>query len=130
MASEQPHPWFFLLLMAGATVLLGMVLYPIATELFLATILTTVLWPVQRWLTRRVRRRGIAAGLLTFAVVVVMLGPVAAIVTYVVRDGSDAVQFVATTAQSEHMTQTLSWLPESARDVTDDAIERMPKDLS
>jgi predicted PurR-regulated permease PerM len=129
MRSEQPRPLFFLLLIAGAALLLGMVLYPIATELFLATILAAVLWPVQRWLTRRVRRRGLAAGLLTFAVVLVMLGPVAAIATYVIRDGSDAVQFVVRTAQSEHMTQTLSWLPDSVREVAMNAIDRMPKSL-
>lgn len=129
MPSEQPRPVFFLTLMAGATLLLGMVLYPIATELFLATILASVLWPVQRWLTKRVRRRGIAAGLLTATVVVVMLGPVAAIATYVIRDGSDAVRFVLNTAQSEHMTETLAWLPDSARDVATDAIQRMPKNL-
>jgi predicted PurR-regulated permease PerM len=129
MPSEQPRPVFFLTLMAGATLLLGMVLYPIAAELFLATILASVLWPVQRWLTKRVRRRGVAAGLLTAAVIVLMLGPVAGIVTYVIRDGSDAVRFVVDTVQSEHMTQTLSWLPESAQDVAKDAIERMPKSI-
>jgi predicted PurR-regulated permease PerM len=129
MRSEQPRPVFFLTLMAGAALLLGAVLYPIATDLFLATILASVLWPVRRWLTKRLRRRGVAAGVLTLTVVVVMLGPVAAIATYVIRDGSDAVRFVLDTAQSDHMTQTLEWLPATARDFAMDAIARMPKDL-
>jgi predicted PurR-regulated permease PerM len=106
-----------------------MVIYPMATELFLATILASVLWPVQRWLTKRLRRRGVAAGLLTVSVLMVMLGPLAAIATYVIRDGSDAVRFVLDTAQSEHMTQTLEWLPATARDFVTDAIARMPKNL-
>ncbi|HWN70450.1 MAG TPA: AI-2E family transporter, partial [Haliangium sp.] len=129
MASEQPVPLFFRILMAGAALLLGMVIYPMVTELFLAIILASVLWPVQRWLTKRIRRRGVGAGLLTVAVVLLMLGPVAGIATYVIRDGSDAVRFVLETAQSEHMTETLSWLPESAREVVTDAIDRLPKNL-
>ena len=42
MASEQPVPWFFLLLMAAAGLLMSMVIRPIASELFLAAVLAAV----------------------------------------------------------------------------------------
>lgn len=130
MASEQPVPLFFLTLMAGATLLLGLLIFPIATELFLATVLAGVFWPVQCWLTKRFRgRRNIAAGLLTVGVVVILLGPVAAILTYVIRDGNDAVRFVLDTARSEHMAEILGWLPDTARDVATDAIARLPENV-
>jgi predicted PurR-regulated permease PerM len=129
MRSEQRVPLFFLTLMAGATLLLGAVIYPVATELFLATVLAGVLWPVQCWLTKRLRRRGIAAGLLTITVIVVLLGPLAMLVTYVIRDGSDAVRFVLDTARSEHMAEILAWLPDTARDFATDAIARLPRNL-
>ena len=130
MRSEQPVPLFFLMLMAGAALLLGAVIYPIATELFLAAVLAGVLWPVQRWLAKRLRgRRGLAASLLTVTVIVVLLGPLAMLVTYVIRDGSDAVRFVLDTAQSEHMAEILAWLPDTVRGVVTDAITRLPRDL-
>ncbi len=128
MRSEQPVPLFFLTLMLGATLLLGFLLFPMATELFLATVLAGVLWPVQTRLARRLRgRRGLAAGLLTVAVIVLLLGPLAAIITYVIRDGNDAMRFVLDTTRSEHMMEMLGWLPGSARDVATDALARMPK---
>jgi len=130
MASEQPVPRLFLVLMTGACLLLGVVMSPIAEELFLATVLAGVLWPVQQWLARRLRgRRGLAAGSLTAAVVVVLLGPLATLVTFVIRDGSDAVRFVSDTARSEHVTELLAWLPATVRDFLATAIERVPRDV-
>ena len=130
MASEQPVPRFFLALMVTAIVLLGIVIHPVASELFLAGVLAGVLWPVQRWLTKRVRgRRTVAAGLLTAAVIVLLLGPLATIVTFVVRDGSEGVRFVSDTARSDRVTEILAWLPAAARDVVTDAIDRLPRDL-
>jgi predicted PurR-regulated permease PerM len=127
MRSEQPVPLFFMTLMAGATLLLGLLLFPIATELFLATVLAGVFWPVQIWLARRLRgRRNVAAGLLTVGVVLVLLGPIAMILTYVIRDGNDAVRFVLETARSEHMAEMVSKLPESAQEIANDTIARLP----
>ncbi len=41
-----------------------------------------MLWPVQQWLTRHLHgRRGVAAGLITFAVTLLLLGPIAMLVT-------------------------------------------------
>src|SRR5262245_17786251 len=98
--AEQPVPRFFLALMIVATVLFAFVLAPLAKELVVAAVFAAVLWPVQKRLTKRVRgKRGVAAGLLTFAVVVLLLGPVATIVTFVVADGAEGIEFISNAAR-------------------------------
>ncbi len=130
MPTEQPIPRFFQVLIAAATLLVGMVLYPMISELFLAAVLAGVLWPAQRWLAQRLRgRRGLAAGLITFVVVLLLLGPIATLATFVIRDGGDAVRFVSDTARGERVSELLTWLPAAARDFVTDAIERLPRDL-
>lgn len=122
-------PRFFLALMVIATVLLAFVLAPLAKELVVAAVFAAVLWPVQRWLSKRVRgKRGIAAGILTFAAIVLLLGPVATIVTYVIRDGADGVQFISDAVRSERVAALVDRLPESAADTVKGAIERLPRD--
>jgi predicted PurR-regulated permease PerM len=130
MAREQPVPRFFLILITAATLLLGMVIFSIASELFLAAVLAGVLWPLQQWLSRRLRgRRGVAAGLLTVGVVLVLVGPVATIATFVIRDGSDAVRFVSTALRSQDVAELVGLLPDATRDVVNDGITRVPRDL-
>src|SRR5688572_15538905 len=129
--AEQPIPRFFLALMIIATVLLALVIMPVVKELLLAAVFAGVLWPAQQWLARKLGgRRGIAAGLLTAAVVVLLLGPIATLITYVVRDGGDAVTFVSKALHSEDVANLVDRLPDSARDAVNDAIERIPKDMS
>ncbi|HEY5928349.1 MAG TPA: AI-2E family transporter [Kofleriaceae bacterium] len=129
--AEQPIPRFFLALMIIATVLLALVIMPVAKELLLAAVLAGVLWPVQQWLTKRVRgRRGIAAGLLTFAVIVLLLGPIATILTFVIRDGADGVKFVTDALHSEDVKNLIAYLPTTAQDAVNSAIAGLPKDLS
>lgn len=130
MAAEQPVPRFFLALLLVAILLLGLVIRPVAGELFLAAVLGGALWPLQEWLTRRVGgRRGVAAGLLTTASILLLLGPLATGIAFVVRDGGEGLRFVSDTARSARVTEILGWLPEGARDVVSAGIERMPKDL-
>ena len=63
LMAEQPLPRFFLALMIIAMVLLGLVVMPVAKELFLAAVFAGVLWPVQQWLSKHLRgKRGVAAG--------------------------------------------------------------------
>ena len=129
--AEQPLPRFFLALMIVATLLLGLVIMPVVTELLLAAVFAGVLWPVQQWLSRRLRgKRGIAAGVITFAVIVLLLGPVAMMVTFVIRDGADGVRFVSDTVHSNDVAALVAYLPANARDVVGEAIERMPRDLN
>jgi predicted PurR-regulated permease PerM len=129
--AQPALPRFFLALMIVATVLLALVIMPVVTELLLASVFAGVLWPVQQWTTRKLGdRRGLAAGLLTTGVIVLLLGPVAAIVTFVVRDGADGVRFVSEAVRSDDVARLVDYLPASAHDVVADAIEHMPRDLS
>ncbi len=123
-------PRFFQLLMVAATVLLAAVIYPIARELFLAAVLAGVLWRPQLWLTRHLRgRSALAAGVLTAVVAVTIVGPVATLTAFAVRDGEDALKFVSTTAASPDLARLVARLPEGARDVVNDGIERIPSSL-
>jgi predicted PurR-regulated permease PerM len=130
MRPEQPAPRFFLVLIAAAALLLAVVIRPVASELFLATVLAGVLWPLQTRLAARLRgRRTLAAGLLTTGVAVALVGPLAALGAYVISDGSAAVRFVSDTARGERVTELLGWLPATTRSLIEDAIARLPQDL-
>jgi predicted PurR-regulated permease PerM len=128
--AEQPIPRFFLALMIIATVLLALVIMPVVKELFLAAVFAGVLWPLQQWLSKRLRRRGIAAGIITFAVVVLLLGPIATMMTFIIRDGADGVAFVSEALHSKDVSQLIEYLPDTARDAVTDAINEVPRDLS
>src|SRR5690349_14621441 len=129
MRPEQPLPRVFLVLIVAALVLLAIVVRPVITELLMAAVLAGVLWPVQQFLTRRVRRRGVAAGLLTGGVVLLLLGPVAAMVAFIIRDGNDGVRFVSDAARSPEVADLVEYLPATSRDVVTDALSRVPRDF-
>lgn len=126
--SERRVPLFFLFLLIAAAVLVGAVIAPMVRELLLAVVLASVLRPVQVWLTKRLRgRRGVAAGIITLLVVVIVLGPLAMLVAVVVRDGADGVRFLLDTLHSQPVADLVGWLPESARDAMLGAIDRLPR---
>lgn len=129
--AEQRVPRFFLALMIIAIVLMALVARPIVTELLLAVVLAGMLWPLQEWLSGRFRgRRSLAAGILTFGVVILLVGPVATIVTMVIRDAGDAVTFVSDAARSDDVAKLIDYLPSGAREPVREAIDKMPSDLS
>jgi predicted PurR-regulated permease PerM len=128
--AERPPPRFFIALMIVATVLLCLVFKPLAKELLLAIVLAGMLWPVQQRLSKRLRgKRGLAAGLLTFAVVALLLGPITTMVTFIIRDGDDGVRFVVEAAHSDDVARLVEYLPAGARATVKDAIEKMPKNV-
>ena len=129
MRHEQPLPRFFLALIVAALVLLVIVVRPVATELLMAAVLAGVLWPLQELLTRRVRRRGVAAGVLTSGVVLLLLGPIAAMAAFIIRDGNDGVRFVSDAARSQEVADLVEYLPATSRDVVVDALARVPRDI-
>lgn len=127
---EQPVPRFFLVLIVIAMVLLALVIMPVAKELVLAAVFAGMLWPVQQRLSRRLRgRRTLAASAITVAAILLLLGPVAALVTFVVRDGVEGVQFISEAIHSDDVASLVSHLPATARDAVTEAIERVPRDL-
>src|SRR5689334_22456054 len=121
--SERPVPLFFLALLIGAAVLVAAVIAPLYRELLVAVVLASVLRPVQVWLTKRLRgRRAIAASIITFLVVVIVLGPLAGLVALVIRDGAEGVQYLLDAVHSPRVADMVGWLPESARNAVLGAI--------
>src|SRR5512143_3219783 len=92
---------FFFLLLATMAVLFGYTAWPIAIPLFLAATLAGVLWPIHRRLTRWFRgRRALSAGLLVFAILVLVVGTSVAFSTVLVSEGSMGIAFVASLLRS------------------------------
>ncbi len=130
LVSERPVPLFFLALLIGAAVLVATVIAPLYRELLLAVVLASAFRPIQVWLTKRLHgRRGLAAGIITFLVVVIMVGPLAALVALIIRDGAEGVQYVLDTVHSQRVADIVGWLPESARRAVLDAINDLPRTL-
>lgn len=130
MTAEKPVPRFFLGLLIASAVLLGIVMLPVASELFLGAVLAGALWPIQQWLTGRVSgRRGIAAGLLTLAMVVLLVGPIATTAAFLIREGSEGVDFVSDAIHSQEVQQLIDALPDPARERIDEAIDRLPRNV-
>jgi len=126
--SERPVPLFFLALLIGAAALVAAVIAPVFRELLLAAVLASALRPVQVWLTKRFRgRRGLAAGILTFLVIVIALGPIAALIAVLVRDGAEGIQYVLDTVHSQRVADSVAWLPESAHNSVVDALNGLPR---
>jgi predicted PurR-regulated permease PerM len=129
-SAEQPVPWFFVVLMAVATVLFGLVLWPLATPLLLAAVIASVLWRLQGRLTKLFRgKRAIASGVLTFGLLVLLLGPMTALVAVVINDGADGVRFVLDALHSEEVGRLIAHLPRSAQTVVVNGIDRLPHDI-
>jgi predicted PurR-regulated permease PerM len=129
--AEQPVPRFFVALMIIATVLLALVIWPMITELILAAVLAGELWPVQQRLGRWLRgRRSVAAGTLTAVVIIALLGPVALITTFVIRDGAEGVAFVSDAMHSDDVARLVAHLPMRARAAVQGAIDRLPRTVT
>jgi predicted PurR-regulated permease PerM len=127
MTADLTARRFFMFLLIGTTVLLAAVILPIASSLIMAAVLASVLWPLQQKLARRVgNRRGLAAGLLVFGVVILMLGPFAAVAAFVVNEASAGAQFVSGALHGQRAAELLQQLPEPVRQSAVDALRHLP----
>jgi predicted PurR-regulated permease PerM len=126
MAKEQTARRFFLGLLAAVTVLLALLIRPLASALIVAVVMAGVLSPLHRRLARRLRnRRGLAAGILVLGLVVVLLGPAVALGTFLVREGIEAVRLVAGIARSEGIPALVDKLPEPLAKVAHALVDRV-----
>src|SRR6185436_12938278 len=109
-------------------VLLGVVVRPIASSLIVASVLSGVLWPVHLKLAKLLRnRRGPAAGLLVFGVLLLMLGPLAGLSAFVVNEAHQGTKFIGDTLRSERVTELIQRLPEPLQETAADALEGLPR---
>jgi predicted PurR-regulated permease PerM len=117
-------------LLVAATALLAYTMMPIIKELIVAAVLATAVWPAQRSLTARLGgRRGIAAAILTLAITVAGVGAVAAVLIYVVRDGSKGVPLVSEALRSGDVSAFIDRLPGSVQHALHRAIDHVPRDM-
>lgn len=101
-------------MLIGALLLVLAVFRPFGGALFLAAVLSMVLWPMHQWLTRRLRgHAGVAAGLLVALVVVLVIGPLVGLSAFVVGETAAAAQFVSETVKSEGVRGLIATLPDS-----------------
>jgi predicted PurR-regulated permease PerM len=105
---------FFTVLLIASTVLVALVARPLATALFLAAVLAGSLWPLQMPLARALgRRRSWAAVLLCLGVVVLILGPLVAFSTFLVKEIAEAVKWISETFRSEGVEGLRGHLPDA-----------------
>jgi predicted PurR-regulated permease PerM len=104
---------FFLLLLGGVTVLLALVVRPLAGELLMGAVLAAVLAPLHARLTKRLRgRSGLAAGFLVAAVVVILVGPILGLCAFLLKEGAAALTYLSKAAHGEGMRELLAQLPD------------------
>ncbi|MBK7862217.1 MAG: AI-2E family transporter [Archangiaceae bacterium] len=118
---------FFMVLMLGTIAVLGIVLFKLGPGLLLAATLAVMLWPVQQWLSKKFRgHRSLAAGLLTFGVVSLLVTPVVGLSAFVVREAGDGWRFVTTTLEEGGVDGLVERLPESLQGFANEVVERLP----
>jgi predicted PurR-regulated permease PerM len=97
----------------AATLLIGAVAWPLWRPLLVAAVLAGVLSPLYESAVRRMGgRRSLGAALFTAATVILILVPVAAIVTIAVREAADAIGVVRTTIASEGIAGLIAKAPD------------------
>ena len=112
MPAQTTGRRFFFLLLAAATALMVMVVRPLATALFLATVCAIVIWPVYQWLIARLwKRPSIAAAVAVLGVVVLILAPLGAFSAYLVNEASHGLTFVSSQIRSEGVEGLIHKLP-------------------
>jgi predicted PurR-regulated permease PerM len=103
---------FLFALLLGALVAIAFIALPLAGALLLAAVLAVALMPLQRRLTRWLGGRPqVAAAILVFATLVLVVGPVLAMSTVVVREATDGARFVIETLRKEGASGLLDRLP-------------------
>ena len=118
---------FFIILMVGTMLLLGMVLFKLGPALLLAAVLAVMLWPVQQWLSRKFRgRRSIAAGLLVFMTMTLIVTPVVGFSAFIVKEATEGARFVMETIDKDGMDGLVEKLPGPLQGAGDWVKERLP----
>jgi len=103
---------FLLVLLLAMLALAAWVALPVAEALFMAAVLAVALSPLQnrmaRWLGGR---RQLAAGILTVALLLLVVGPVLAMSAVAVREAADGARFVLKIVRSEGTEGLMNYLP-------------------
>jgi predicted PurR-regulated permease PerM len=117
---------FLFVLLLGSLLLVGAVFWPMAEALLMAAVLAVVLERLQRGLTAKLRGRNqLAAGILVFAVLVLLIGPLIGLSAFALNEASAGVRFVLETVRGEGMTRLIERLPGPLARYAGEAIARL-----
>lgn len=120
---------FFLVLLVAAAILFGWVVAPIASALFLAATLAGVLWPLHHRLVRLLRgRRNLAAAIVVFTLIAVVLGPIITFSTFAAAEASKGVTFVARLMRSSSIGDIVDRLPPTVGKPAQRLLDQLPID--
>ena len=126
----RPHlePRLFLLALTVLALWLAwLVVQPFASVLFMAAVVATVIGPLNGALTRRMKgARGRAAALVTFALLLALAGPLAAIAAVVVGQATEAVNWLGRAVHQEGLAGLIGRLPGSVQPLASELAERLP----
>lgn len=129
MASEPTARRIFTALIVLSLALLALVIRPFAEALFLAAVLAAALRRPQVWLAGKLRgREGLAAAILTVAVIVAILLPISGFTAFGVTQIADGVQFVRETVQTEGVDGLVDRLPKVLQGPLDALLARLEAD--
>jgi len=105
---------FFLIVLAATTVLLAMVIRPLAGALFMAAVLAGVLQPVQSRLARTLRGRAhLASGILVGGLALLLVGPLVGLAAFLLDEAQQGLKFILNALRSDGVSPLLEKLPDS-----------------
>ena len=126
MADDRPARRFFVLLLVPTTLALALVVRPLASALFMAAVLAGMMAPLHARMAARLRGRPrLAAGILVLAVVVVLLGPLVGLAAFLLKEGNEALKFVAAAVGSDSVARLVAKLPDSLERIVGHALARL-----
>jgi predicted PurR-regulated permease PerM len=119
---------FQLVLLLGALALFGYVASPFAKPALVAATLAAVLQPLHQRLTAVLRgRRAASAGLLSAGVLIAIVGPLAYLVTVLVRQVLAGVRWLRAALESDGIAGLVGRLPEPLRELATRVTADMPR---
>jgi predicted PurR-regulated permease PerM len=128
MPSPEHARRLLIALLLAAVALTIVVISPFWVAIFFAAVLAASLQPAMSWLSGLLRgRRNLAAGLLTVAVLLAVVLPVAGLGALIVREALEGIQWFRDALASEGVWGLVRRLPGPAEDVARRIIETVPK---
>jgi len=127
--SERTARWTIIVLTVLALALMIVIIRPFASALFVAAVLAGALHP---WYSRFARRLGgrrqLAAALVTVAVALVVVIPVASLTLVLAREAADGAAYVRDTLRSEGTAGLVADLPAPLRSLARRVLDQLPQD--
>ena len=126
--SQRTARWTIIVLTVLALALMALIIRPFASALFVAAVLAGALQPWYRRFAARIGgRRQTAAGLMTAAVLLVVVIPVASLTVVLAREAADAVAYVRDTLRSEGVAGLIADLPLPLQSLARKALDQLPQ---